>query len=93
MPELCSTCFEFDCICDGTVATAPIETAGDALIQATIGRGIGRGPTGKLRNFKAMNPAKLQKVWHELNAEEFVDDEALDACADAFIAKGLPKPY
>lgn len=60
--------------------------------QGSLSDSPGRGPTGKLRNFKAMSPAKLKKTIADLE-QHGGDQEALDAAkavADSKAA-GTPK--
>ena len=41
--------------------------------------GTGRGPTGRLRNFRAMNGEKLDAVHYAITGEENNDPEAIEA--------------
>lgn len=53
----------------------------------TIATGTGRGPSGRLRNFRAMNDGKLMGVARDLLAEDD-DPEAIEAVTDELTARG-----
>ena len=64
--------------------TAPAPTTSSFSLASSPGR----GPTGKLRNFKAMSPGKLAGVINDL--QDFGEDgEALDAAVAVAVSKGL----
>lgn len=65
------------------------KTADEGLPAARAARnvGVGRGPTGRLRNFKAMNRAKLVSVLEDVHYEGS-DKEAMDAIVAELATRG-----
>jgi hypothetical protein len=93
MPELkplCPNCLEIDCSCTATEKklqplnipnVAPKTKAKSSTVPNGV-LGSGRGPTGRLRNFKAMADDKLAKTLLDLLVEQntsMFDPDAIDA--------------
>jgi hypothetical protein len=81
---ICPDCFEIPCECKKmSKARKPkLEQPMD------VSKGVGRGATGRLRNFKAMNAGKLKKTWTDLHKEGW-DNEAIVACGREMQGRGL----
>jgi len=88
---LCSVCLEVVCECPPVKKTNKPRSAPSSTVD--VAGKVGRGGTGRLRNFKAMNDAKLEKVYSDIFSEGMVqktpDHEALEACGQVMIDRGL----
>ncbi len=87
---LCPDCLEISCEClpKKTKTNSSLPSLPNPDVNVIGKAGIGRGPTGKTRNFKAMRDEKLLAVYEEL-VRVGKDYAAEDAAYDEIIARGL----
>jgi hypothetical protein len=85
---LCPNCLEVICECATVVKPRRVDNNSSSPKNT----GVGRGPSGKLRNFGAMAEGKIEKVYEQLMDEldnGSPDHEAIRACEEAMEDKGL----
>lgn len=88
---LCPVCYEFECDCVKRQLKPEEVVFGKEPGKASATSGSGRGPSGKLRNFKAMNDYKLDVTIRDITNEHF-DREAWEKCSAECRSRGRSFP-